>query len=282
MRGAPNQTKADLIGPVVPFPLPHLLGIEGLAPPHVDALFELAERFVDLNRGGRPIPPLLAGRTVINLFFEPSTRTQASFELAARRLGAAVLNLAPAASSVTKGESFVDTAATLNAMRPDLLVVRHGAAGAAALLARTIERVAVVNAGDGAREHPSQALLDALTLRRAFGRVDGLTVAICGDILHSRVARSNVALLQLLGARVRLAGPPTLMPAGVERWGAEIAPDLLSAVAGADAVMMLRLQSERMDGAYVPSPREYARIWGLTREKLARAAPGAPSCIPVP
>ncbi|MBW3618430.1 MAG: aspartate carbamoyltransferase catalytic subunit [Proteobacteria bacterium] len=280
MSAAPDL-EADVLARLHPFSQPHLLGVDGLTPPDVDALLDLAEALIPLSRRSAKRLDLLTGRTVVNLFFENSTRTQASFELAARRLGADVLNLSPRTSSMSKGESLIDTAKSLNAMRPDILVVRHGASGAAHLLARHTE-AAVVNAGDGAREHPTQALLDALTLRRAFGRLAGLTVAICGDVLHSRVARSNTALLGLMSAHVRLCGPPTLLPTGVDRWGAEVFTDLDAAIAGADAVMMLRLQTERMDGAYVPSPREYARFWGLTRERLARAAPGAKVLHPGP
>jgi aspartate carbamoyltransferase catalytic subunit len=265
-----------------PFPKPHLLNSGDLTPPQVDAFLDLADALVPLSRQPAKRLDLLTGRTVVNLFFENSTRTQASFELAARRLGADVLNLSPRTSSMSKGETLIDTAKSLNAMRPDVLVVRHGASGAAGLLARHTE-AAVVNAGDGAREHPTQALLDALSLRRAFGSLAGLTVAICGDVLHSRVARSNTALLNLMSARVRLCGPPTLLPTGVDRWGAEVFTDLDAAIEGADAVMMLRLQTERMDGAYVPSPREYARFWGLSRERLtAHAAPGAKVLHPGP
>jgi len=264
-----------------PFPFPHLLGVEGLTPPDVEALLNLAEALIPVSRGRDKRLELLGGRTVVNLFFENSTRTQASFELAARRLGADVLNLSPRTSSMSKGETLIDTAKSLNAMRPDALVVRHGASGAAGLLARHTE-AAVINAGDGAREHPTQALLDALALRRAFGRLAGLTVVVSGDVLHSRVARSNAALLGLMSARVRLCGPPTLLPTGVDRWGAEVFTDFDAALEGADAVMMLRLQTERMDGAYVPSPREYARFWGLTRERLARAAPGVRVLHPGP
>ncbi|MBW3560814.1 MAG: aspartate carbamoyltransferase catalytic subunit [Proteobacteria bacterium] len=280
MSAAPDL-EADVLARLHPFSQPHLLGVDGLTPPDVDALLDLAEALIPLSRRSAKRLDLLTGRTVVNLFFENSTRTQASFELAARRLGADVLNLSPRTSSMSKGETLIDTAKSLNAMRPDILVVRHGASGAAHLLARHTE-AAVVNAGDGAREHPTQALLDALTLRRAFGRLAGLTVAICGDVLHSRVARSNTALLGLMSAHVRLCGPPTLLPTGVDRWGAEVFTDLDAAIAGADAVMMLRLQTERMDGAYVPSPREYARFWGLTRERLARAAPGAKVLHPGP
>jgi aspartate carbamoyltransferase catalytic subunit len=217
---------------------------------------------------------LLKGRTLINLFFEASTRTQSSFELAGKRLGADVLNMSVKTSSVAKGETLIDTASTLNAMRPDILVVRHQDSGAAELLARKLD-CSVVNAGDGAHEHPTQALLDALTIRRRLGRVEGLNVAICGDILHSRVARSNIRLLSMLGARVRLVAPKTLLPAEVERFGVEIFTSMREGLAGADIVMMLRLQLERMTGAFVPSSREYFRFYGLDREKLAYAKPGA-------
>jgi aspartate carbamoyltransferase catalytic subunit len=214
----------------------------------------------------------LKGRTLINLFFENSTRTQASFELAGKRMSADVVNMSVKTSSVAKGETLLDTAATLNAMGPDLLVVRHGSSGAVQLLSRKVG-CAVVNAGDGTHEHPTQALLDAFTIQRTFGHVEGLKVAICGDILHSRVARSNVALLAMLGARVRLVGPPTLMPGDVDRWGAEVFTTMADGVAGADVIMMLRLQLERMSGGFVPSPREFFRFYGLDREKLSLAAP---------
>jgi aspartate carbamoyltransferase catalytic subunit len=214
----------------------------------------------------------MKGRTLVNLFFEASTRTQSSFELAGKRLGADVVNMSPRASSLSKGETLIDTAVTLNAMQPDILVVRHGASGAASLLSQKVT-CSVINAGDGQHEHPSQALLDALSLRRAFGRIEGLTVAICGDVLHSRVARSNVGMLTAMGARVRLVGPPTLMPAGADRWGVTIFHDMRKGIAGADVVMMLRLQLERMQGALIPSTREYNRLFGLDREKLGLAAP---------
>jgi aspartate carbamoyltransferase catalytic subunit len=250
----------------------HFLGVGGLNRPEVEALLDLADAFVALNR--RPDKKLatLRGRTLVNLFFESSTRTQSSFELAAKRLGADTVNMSPRTSSMTKGETLIDTAVTLNAMKPDLLVIRHSASGAASLLSQKVS-CSVINAGDGSHEHPTQALLDALTLKRAFGSVAGLTVAICGDVLHSRVARSNVGLLQLLGARVRLVGPPTLMPAGVDRWGGEVFHDMRQGIAGVDVVMMLRLQLERMDGAFTPSAREYFRYYGLDTEKLALAAP---------
>ena len=257
---------------VFPFPQKHLLAIDGLSPIDVAALLDLADAFVELNRAREKKLGLLRGLTLVNLFFESSTRTQSSFELAGKRLGADVVNMAPRTSAMTKGETLIDTAVTLNAMKPDLLVVRHSASGAAALLSQKVG-CSVVNAGDGWHEHPSQALLDALTLRRSFGRIEGLEVAICGDILHSRVARSNVALLQLMGARVRLVAPPTLTPTGADRWGADVYTDLRKGIAGADVVMMLRLQLERMDGAFIPSTREYFRFWGLDAEKLALAAP---------
>ncbi|HTI68296.1 MAG TPA: aspartate carbamoyltransferase catalytic subunit [Caulobacteraceae bacterium] len=270
------ETGADIEASIrtraFPFPHPHFLSVQGLNRPQAEQLLDLADAFVAVNRQAEKKLGLLRGRTLVNLFFEASTRTQSSFELAAKRLGADVVNMSPRTSSMTKGETLIDTAVTLNAMKPDLLVVRHAASGAAALLSQKVS-CSVINAGDGWHEHPTQALLDALTLRRAFGKVEGLTVAICGDVQHSRVARSNVGLLQLLGARVRLVGPPTLMPSGVERWGAEVFHDMRKGVAGVDVVMMLRLQLERMDGAFVPSTREYSRYFGLDSEKLALAAP---------
>ena len=236
---------------------------------------------MSLSRQASKTIDLLKGRTLMNLFFENSTRTQSSFELAGKRLGADVINMSARQSSMAKGETLIDTAVTLNAMQPDLLVVRHSASGAAALLSQKVG-CSVINAGDGRHEHPTQALLDALSIRRAFGHVGGLTVAICGDVQHSRVARSNVALLNTLGAHVRLVGPPTLIPAGAERWGAEVHTDMASGLAGADVVMMLRLQLERMTGALVPSTREYFRFYGLDREKFAAAAPGARVMHPGP
>jgi aspartate carbamoyltransferase catalytic subunit len=264
-----------------PFPARHFLSALDLDREQVSDLLDLAEGFVALNRQKAKKLDLLKGRTLINLFFEASTRTQSSFELAGKRLGADVVNMAPRASSIAKGETLIDTAVTLNAMKPDILVVRHGASGAASLLSQKVS-CSVVNAGDGQHEHPSQALLDALSLRRAFGRLEGVTVAICGDVLHSRVARSNVGMLSLMGARVRLVGPPTLMPVGVERWGVEVFHDLKAGIAGADVVMMLRLQLERMQGALVPSMREYFRLWGLDREKLALAKAGVRVMHPGP
>lgn len=263
------------------FPSRHFLGAAGLSRPDAEALLDLADAFVGLNRRSEKKVGLLRGRTLVNLFFEASTRTQSSFELAGKRLGADTVNMSPRTSSMTKGETLIDTAMTLNAMRPDILIVRHSASGAAELLARKVS-CSVINAGDGGHEHPTQALLDALTLRRAFGSVSGLTVAICGDVLHSRVARSNVALLQLLGASVRLIAPPTLLPQGAQDWGVEVFHDLRRGLSGADVVMMLRLQLERMDGAFVPSMREYFRYWGLDQEKLAFARPGVRVMHPGP
>ena len=259
-------------GPLLP--TGNLLGIEGLSPAHVTGLLDLAESYVAQSRAPDKKTALLKGRTLINLFFEASTRTQSSFELAGKRLGADVLNMSVKTSSVSKGETLIDTAATLNAMRPDILVVRHQDSGAAELLSRKLD-CSVVNAGDGAHEHPTQALLDALTIRRRRKSFEGLVVAICGDILHSRVARSNIRLLSMMGARVRLVAPRTLLPTGVDRLGVEIFTDMQAGLKDADIVMMLRLQLERMTGAFVPSAREYFRFFGLDREKLARAKPGA-------
>src|ERR1700709_2233184 len=252
----------------------HLLGIEGLSPTDIVALLDLAETYVVQGRAADKKTALLRGRTLINLFFEASTRTQSSFELAGKRLGADVMNMSVKGSSVSKGETLIDTASTLNAMRPDILVVRHQDAGAAELLSRKLD-CSVINAGDGAHEHPTQALLDALTIRRRLGSFEGLVVAICGDVLHSRVARSNLRLLSMMGARVRLVAPKTLLPCDAERFGVEIFTDMKAGLAGADIVMMLRLQLERMGGAFVPSTREYFRFYGLDRARLALAKPGA-------
>jgi aspartate carbamoyltransferase catalytic subunit len=252
----------------------HLLQIEGMERPEIGALLDLAESYVLLNRTGKTPRDLLRGRTLINLFFEDSTRTRTSFELAGKRLGADVLNMSVSTSSVNKGETLLDTAATLNAMHCDLLVVRHDQSGAPHLLAQKVE-ASVVNAGDGTHEHPTQALLDALTIRRRRGRVEGLTVAICGDVMHSRVARSNIHLLLVMGARVRVIGPPTLLPTEIERLGVEVFHDMQAGLAAVDVVMMLRLQRERMAKGLVPSAREFFRFYGLDQEKLAVAAPDA-------
>jgi aspartate carbamoyltransferase catalytic subunit len=271
----------DVRSRTFPFPRRHFISAIDLNRVQATELLDLADSFVALNRQKAKKLDLLKGRTLMNLFFENSTRTQSSFELAGKRLGADVVNMSASSSSMSKGETLIDTAVTLNAMKPDLVVVRHPSSGAAALLAQKVDG-SVINAGDGQHEHPTQALLDALSMRRAFGHIDGLTVAICGDVLHSRVARSNVLMLQCLGARVRLVGPPTLMPTGADRWGADVFHDLSEGIAGADVVMMLRLQLERMTGALVPSTREYFRFYGLDRAKLAHAAPGAKVMHPGP
>jgi aspartate carbamoyltransferase catalytic subunit len=252
----------------------HLLGIEALSVGEITSLLDLADTYVALNRGANKKTDVLKGRTLINLFFESSTRTQSSFELAGKRLGADVLNMAVKTSSVSKGETLIDTATTLNAMRPDILVVRHQDSGAAELLSRKLD-CSVINAGDGSHEHPTQALLDALTIRRRGRKFEGLIVAICGDVLHSRVARSNIHLLLKMGARVRLVAPRTLLPGDAERFGVEVFYDMNKGLEGADVVMMLRLQLERMTGAFVPSTREYFRFYGLDAAKLKFAKPGA-------
>ncbi|MBD3786783.1 MAG: aspartate carbamoyltransferase catalytic subunit [Sphingomonadales bacterium] len=252
----------------------HLLGIEHLAPEEIRTVLDLADRYVDLNRRTVKRTDALAGMTQINMFFENSTRTQSSFELAGKRLGADVMNMSMQTSSVKKGETLIDTALTLNAMHPDLLVVRHQNSGAVDLLAQKVN-CAVINAGDGKHEHPTQALLDALTIRRAKGRIQRLTVAICGDVAHSRVARSNLILLGKMENRVRLVGPPTLMPAGIGEFGVDVCDDMRAGLEGADVVMMLRLQKERMDGGFIPSEREYFHRYGLDAEKLAYAKPDA-------
>jgi aspartate carbamoyltransferase catalytic subunit len=261
-------------GPLVSFRHRHLLGIEGLSAEEITALLDLAERHVEPNRQPDKKRSVLRGRTIINLFFENSTRTRTSFELAGKRLGGDVINMSTQVSSIKKGETLIDTAMTLNAMHPDVLVVRHPESGAVQLLAEKVN-CAVVNAGDGSHEHPTQALLDALTIRRNKGRLSGLLVAICGDILHSRVARSNIQLMNTMGARVRLVAPKTLLPAEAERLGVEVFHDMRKGLEGVDIVMMLRLQTERMHGSFVPSIREYFHFFGLDRAKFAAAKPDA-------
>ena len=248
----------------------HLLGIEHLEPDEITTLLDLADTFVDLNRRDVKHDTALTGLTQINMFFEHSTRTQASFEIAGKRLGADVMNMHMQSSSVKKGETLIDTALTLNAMHPDLLVVRHPSSGAVSLLAQKVN-CAVINAGDGRHEHPTQALLDALTIRRTKGRLQRLTVAICGDIAHSRVARSNILLLGKMENRIRLVGPPTLMPASATGWGVEVCTNLEDGLKDVDVVMMLRLQKERMDGAFIPSECEYYHRFGLDGDKLRYA-----------
>ncbi|HVY14148.1 MAG TPA: aspartate carbamoyltransferase catalytic subunit [Rhodopila sp.] len=252
------------------YPQKHLLAIEGLEPPAISHLLDLAESYVLLNRSGKTQRDLLRGRTLINLFFEDSTRTRTSFELAGKRLGADVINMSVSTSSVNKGETLLDTAMTLNAMQCDLLVVRHDQSGAPHLLAQKVD-AAVINAGDGTHEHPTQALLDALTIKRRKGRISGLTVAICGDIAHSRVARSNIHLLTTMGNQVRVIGPPTLIPPEVTELGVSVYHDMAQGLAGADIVMMLRLQRERMNRGQIPSAREFFRFYGLDHQKLAHA-----------
>ncbi len=248
----------------------HLLSTENLSAEDILFLLNLADQYVASNRQANKKHKILRGRTQINLFFETSTRTSASFELAGKRLGADVMNMHFASLSIKKGETLIDTAMTLNAMRPDILVIRHSEAGAVALLAEKVQ-CSVINAGDGSHEHPTQALLDALTIKRRLGKIKNLTIAICGDILHSRVARSNIHLLNKLGANVRLIAPSTLLPPSTEIFGVEVFHRMEDGLPGADIVMILRLQRERMRGTFVPSEREYFHLMGLTAETLALA-----------
>ena len=271
MADTPASTSS---GDFPPFRQRHLISIADLKQHEIIDLLDRAERMVPVSRQERKSLPTLSGKTQINLFFEPSTRTQSSFEIAGKRLGALVVNMSVKTSSVSKGETLVDTAATLNAMRPDVLVVRHGAAGAVELLSQKVG-CSVVNAGDGAHEHPTQALLDALTIRRHKGRIAGLTVAICGDIANSRVARSNLLLLGALHVRTRVIAPRNLLPPGIEHLATEVFTDMEEGLKGVDVVMMLRLQHERASGKMIPSVREYYRFYGLDAEKLAFANPDA-------
>ena len=252
----------------------HLLAIAGMDETAITSLLDCADSYVAINRVETKTSKLLAGRTVINLFFESSTRTRTSFELAGKRLGADVINMEASWSAIKKGETLIDTAMTLNAMHPDALIVRAPDSGAAKLLSEKVN-CSVINAGDGSHEHPTQALLDALTIRRRTGRIAGLRVAICGDIAHSRVARSNIHLLRTLGAEVRVIAPPTLLPGQIETLGVTPFVDMRKGLEGCDIVMMLRLQTERMRGSYVPSIREYFRFYGLDYDKLASAKPDA-------
>ena len=271
------MTTANSVAPLTAdaiYPHRHLLGIEGLTPATISLILDRSDTYVEQNRAVDKKQSSLRGRTLINLFFENSTRTRTSFELAGKRLGADVINMSVSTSSIKKGETLIDTAMTLNAMHADVLVVRHSDSGAVQLLSQKVD-CAVINAGDGSHEHPTQALLDALTIRRRKGPLAGLIVAICGDILHSRVARSNIHLLNAMGARVRLIAPPTLLPSEIERMGVEIHHDMRRGLADVDIVMMLRLQLERMHGAFVPSIREYFHFYGLDHDKLALAKPDA-------
>ena len=249
-----------------------LLGIADLSREEIYSILDTAEAMREI--GQRPIKkvPTLRGKTIVNLFYEPSTRTRTSFEIAEKRLSADTLNIAIATSSVVKGETLADTARNIEAMAPDMIVLRHGSSGACHLLARICES-RIINAGDGMHEHPTQALLDAFTIRQHKHRVEGVKVAIIGDLLHSRVLRSNVLLLTKLGAEVRVSGPPTLVPPGIERLGVRVSSSVDEAVSGADVIMMLRIQQERMQGAFFPSLREYFNVFGMTAERVKRAKP---------
>ena len=250
------------------YPHKHILGIEGLLPTSINYLLNLSEKFVDyLNNKKNEKLDILKNKICINLFFENSTRTRTSFELAGKKLGADMLNISVGTSSIKKGETLIDTAMTLNAMQPDILVVRHHDAGAVKLLSEKVN-CGVINAGDGPHEHPTQALLDALTILKRKKHISGLKVAICGDILHSRVARSNIHLLNTLGAEVRVIAPATLIPKGIESLGVKVFYDMKNGLKDVDIIIMLRLQLERMSGSFVPSIREYFRFYGLDREKL--------------
>ena len=272
----PAGTGGDNDQPVrrPPFPHRNLLGISQLNQHDIMDLLVRAEAMIPISRQPRKVLPTLTGKTQINLFFEPSTRTLASFEIAGKRLGALVVNMSVKTSSVTKGETLIDMAATLNAMQPDVIIVRHSAAGAVELLSQKVG-CSVINAGDGAHEHPTQALLDALTIRQHKGRLAGLTVAICGDIANSRVARSNLLLLGAMQVRTRVIAPKTLLPKGIENLATEVFTDMEEGLRGADVVMMLRLQHERANGRMIPSVREYYRFYGLDSVKLSLAAPDA-------
>ncbi|MBK8170019.1 MAG: aspartate carbamoyltransferase catalytic subunit [Sandaracinaceae bacterium] len=257
-----------------PFKHRHLLAIEGLDTVDVLQVLDTAEAFFEVSR--RPVRkvPTLRGKTIINLFFEASTRTRTSFELAGKRLSADVVNISASSSSVSKGETLLDTCRTLEAMRPDVVVIRHDASGAAEYVSKRVQ-CSIVNAGDGQHEHPTQALLDAFTMRRAKGKLEKLVVTICGDVMHSRVARSNAALLRLFGADVRMVGPRTLLPVELDKLGVRVYDRLEPALDGADVVMVLRIQRERLQGAMLPTLREYSRTFGIGTKQLAYAKPDA-------
>ncbi len=252
----------------------HLLGIAGMEADEIRLILDTAESFLEVS--GREIKkvPVLRGRTVVNFFVEPSTRTRTSFELAEKRLSADTLNISASTSSLVKGETLLDTVRNLEAMNPDFIVMRHAEPGAHLMITR-VTKASVVNAGDGPHEHPTQALLDAMTIRQRFGRLHDLDVVILGDILHSRVARSNIHLLTTMGSRVTVCGPPTLVPVGIEELGVRVSYDPREAIEGADVVMVLRMQLERMKTGYVPTLREYARLYALTPERLEGAKPDA-------
>ena len=251
-----------------------LLGIKGMSRDEITHVLDTAASFKDVSERDIKKVPALRGKTVINLFYEASTRTRTSFELAGKRLSADVINISTSTSSATKGETLLDTARNIEAMRSDIIIVRHACSGAPAFLAGRL-RSSVINAGDGAHEHPTQALLDMFTIREKLGRLDGVTVAIVGDIQHSRVARSNIYGMSVMGAKVRICGPPTMLPAGIEKLGVTVTYDMDEAVTGADVIMMLRVQSERQTAGLFPGVREYARLYGLNRARLQRANPGA-------
>lgn len=278
MTSAPDASAAATGGS---FQRRHLLGIEGLTADEITAILDRADIYVSQGRSAHKKSNTLRGATLINLFFEDSTRTRTSFELAAKRLGADAMNMSVGSSSVKKGETLLDTAMTLNAMHPDILVVRHPHSGAVTLLASKVN-CRVINAGDGEHEHPTQALLDALTIRAHKGQIAGLTVVICGDIAHSRVARSNIHLLQTMKARVRVVAPPTMLPTAIERMGVDVFHSMREGLKDADIVMMLRLQTERMNGQYIPSIAEYFHFFGLTYDKLAVAKEDAVIMHPGP
>src|SRR5512134_1029082 len=258
-----------------------LLGIKGMTADEITLILNTAATFKDVSERDIKKVPTLRGKTVINLFYEASTRTRTSFELAGKRLSADVINISTSTSSVTKGETLLDTARNIEAMRSDIIIVRHACSGAPAFLAGRL-RSSVINAGDGAHEHPTQALLDMFTIREKLGRLDGVTVAIVGDIQHSRVARSNIYGLQAMGAEVRVCGPATMVPACIERTGARVFLDMDEAVRGADVIMMLRLQLERQAAGLFPGVREYARLYGLNRARLERAGKHAVVMHPGP
>ena len=253
---------------------PHLLGIQNLSIGDINLILKESKNFIKLNKSSSKKVDILRGKTQINLFFEPSTRTQSSFELAGKRLGADVMSMNMVNSSIKKGETLIDTAMTLNAMHPDIIVIRHQDSGACNLLSQKVN-CAVLNAGDGKREHPTQALLDALTIITRKGKIQGLRIAICGDILHSRVARSNIYLLTMMGAEVNLIAPSTLMPKNIERLGVNQFNDMNKGLKDCDIVMMLRLQNERMKGSFLASTREYYEYYGLTPDKLKHAKKNA-------
>tara|TARA_B110000914_G_scaffold197545_1_gene187419 strand:+ start:492 stop:1436 length:945 start_codon:yes stop_codon:yes gene_type:complete len=255
-------------------PPKHLLGIQNLSIKEAKTILNEAKTFIELNRSKSKKLDILRGKTQINLFFEPSTRTQSSFDLAGKRLGADVMTMNMSNSALKKGETLIDTAMTLNAMHPDLIIIRHQDSGAPNLLSQKVN-CAVINAGDGRREHPTQALLDALTIINRKKRIEGLKIAICGDILHSRVARSNIYLMNMLGAEVNVIAPKTLMPKSIERLGVKSFTNMKKGLESCDIVMMLRLQNERMQGSFLPSKREYYEYFGLTSEKLKYASKDA-------